>query len=139
MLNTTRQEAKKWLTNLTANVEKVNEKNARSYWKRGVNEYALELLDNLKYMTDNGNIPTTWQELKKALLNGADNWQHFSEVGCSLIYNDDIAKRLCTPSELKRTDNGRKEPNARENWIDYQARALFQASNRINKAFNGKV
>jgi hypothetical protein len=139
MLYATKTEAKEWLANLTANVEKVNAKNARSYWNRGVNEYAIELLETLEYMTDNGEIPTTWQELKKALLNGADNWQWYSEGGCSLCYDKQIAKRLCTPTELKRTDNGRKEPNSREDWIDCQARALYQASNRILHAFNMEV
>lgn len=139
MLNTTKTESKKWLANLTANVKERNAKNARSAWSRGVGEYALELLDNLEYMTDNGNIPTTWRELKKVLLNGADDWQQYSEGGCSLIYDGDIAKRLCTPTELNRTDNGRKEPNNRESWIDCQARALLQASARIHFAFNMEV
>lgn len=139
MLKTTTTEAKRWLENLTANTEKTNAKNARSAWARGVGEYALELLDNLRYMTDEGNIPTTWQELKKALLNGADDWQMYSEGGCALIYNGDIAKRLCNPSEMKRTDDGRKEPNARESWIDCQARALFQACNRILLSYSAEV
>ena len=139
MLNTTRTEAKRWLKNLTANVEKLNAKNARSAWGRGVGEYTEDLLYNLEYMTDNGEIPTTWRELEKGLLNGADNWQQYSEGGWSLCYDKQIAKRLCNPTELKRTDNGRKEPNSRENWIDCQARALYQASNRIRLAFNGEV
>lgn len=144
MLYTTKTEAKFWLINLTENVEKVNAKNARSYWNRGVNEYAIELLETLEYMTDNGEIPTRWIELEKALLNGADTWQQYSEGGCSLIYNCEIAKRLCTPSELKKVTNHGKaflfaNPNPRENWIDCQARALYQAGNRIYKAFNMEV
>ena len=140
MLNTTRQEAKKWLANLTANVEKMNAKNARSAWGRGVGEYTEDLLHNLSEALDDYEaIPTTTAELEKMMLNGADNWQHFSEGGCSLWYDFDIAKRLCNPSELKRTDNGHKNPNSRENWIDCQARALYQASNRIRLAFNGEV
>ena len=51
----------------------------------------------------------------------------------SLIYNEDIAERLCTPSELKKTRHGERRPNAREEWLDTQARALFQAYNLIGR------
>ena len=50
---------------------------------------------------------------------------------CSLIYDEDIAKRLCTPSELKRTNNGDRNPSSRETWLDMQARALSVAFRRI--------
>jgi hypothetical protein len=65
------------------------------------------------------------------MLNGAQDWDEYSYGGCSLIYNGDIAKRLCTPSELKRKRYGELNPNSRENWLDVQARALFRAQNRI--------
>jgi hypothetical protein len=48
--------------------------------------------------------------------------------------NEDIAERLCTPSELKKTRHGDRKPNSREEWLDVQARALYQASNRIKHA-----
>lgn len=34
------------------------------------------------------------KKLEKILLNGAKDWQEYSEGGCSLTYNEDIAKRL---------------------------------------------
>lgn len=34
-------------------------------------------------------------------------------------------------AELKRTDRGMNNPNSRETWLDVQARALYQACNRI--------
>lgn len=34
-------------------------------------------------------------------------------------------------AELKRTDGGMNNPNSRETWLDVQARALYQACNRI--------
>lgn len=34
-------------------------------------------------------------------------------------------------SELKRKHGGMYEPNSRETWLDVQARALYQACNRI--------
>lgn len=44
-----------------------------------------------------------------------------------MIYDREIAETLCTPSELRRTDYGRKDPNARETWMDVQVRAHVQA------------
>ena len=66
-----------------------------------------------------------------ALLNGAKDWSQYSWGGCSLIYDPDIASRLCCPSELKKTRNGERRPNSREEWLDVQARALYQAANRV--------
>lgn len=100
----------------------------RSAWDKGVTEYALELLEPLE---ENRNYNPA--ELKTKLLNGADNWDQFSYGGSALIYDCDIAERLCNPSELKKTRNGERNPNARETWLDVQSRALFQACNRIIK------
>ena len=94
----------------------------RSAWEKGVNEYALELIENI----DDNEIPT-----KEMMLNGARTWNEFSWGGCSLIYNGDIAERLCCPSELKRTRNGERKPNSREEWLDTQACALYQACKRV--------
>ena len=101
--------------------------NNRSAWNKGVNEYALELVEGLE-MED---IPVDTKELKTLLLNGAESWDQYSWGGCSLIYDFDIAERLCTPSELKKKKGGELNPNSREQWLDVQARALFQACNRI--------
>ena len=108
----------------------------RSAWDKGVTLYALELLDEIKESIDyNGKEPETMEELKKIALNGAENWEKYSWGGCALIYNADIAERLCTPSELKKTQNGERRPNSREEWLDVQARALRQAYNRIKWIF----
>lgn len=117
----------------------IAEENAteRSAWGRGVGVYALELVDDLQEWQawNNGaEIPTDRKELEKALLNGAENWARFSDGGCSLVYDGDIAERLCTPSELKRTRNGERNPNGRENWIECQARALCQAFRKVYRA-----
>ena len=74
---------------------------------------------------------TESKKVRAALLNGAADWSQYSWGGCSLIYNSDIAERLCNPSELKKTRNGERRPNSREEWLDVQARALFQAANRV--------
>lgn len=113
----------------------------RSAWDKGVTVYALELVDQLADAVRGGYIDATDlmapRMLRKALLDGADDWSSYSWGGCSLIYNSDIAERLCCPSELKRTRNGARRPNSREEWLDTQARALSQAANRVYKALRG--
>lgn len=94
----------------------------RSAWDRAVNAYAVDLLRDL-----NEENPIT----KETLLNGADNWDEYSYGGCSLIYDGDIAERVCTPSEFKKCKCGENNPNSRETWLDVQARALYQAATRI--------
>ena len=108
----------------------------RSAWDKGVTVYALELLDELEENREYSKADKYLHplELKNELLNGADNWNAYSWGGSSLIYNEDIAKRLCSPSELQKTRNGERRPNSREEWLDVQARALFQAANRIIRA-----
>ena len=109
----------------------------RSAWDKGVRVYADELLDELLDAIRGG-----WVDLddmasdnlvRKALLNGASDWREYSWGGCSLIYDGDIAERLCTPSELKRTKHGERRPNGREEWLDVQHRALSQASGKIRR------
>ena len=116
-------------------IEKQIRRNAgRSAWQKGVKKYALEMLDRLKYDYCGKDIAPhssasicNRQLLEKAVLNGADDFSQYSWGGCSLISDCDIAKRLCNPSELKKTKNGQLRPNSREEWLDTQARALFQA------------
>lgn len=72
-------------------------------------DYAIEMVDSLD--TD---IEFEYRTVEDMLLNGASSWYEYSCDGCSYIYDEDIADALCTPSELKRTDNGRKSPNARK-------------------------
>ena len=104
----------------------------RSAWDKGVNAYALELLDNLAELA-----PDDLRDraiIRAALLNGASDWQQYSYGGCALIYDSDIAERLCTPSELKRCRGGEWNLSSRENWLDVQARALRRAGFRVEAA-----
>lgn len=121
------------------NIEKVyqsiaNEKQ-RSAWDKGVTEYALELVEQLGEQIRDGDFEeldlSDSKKVLEALLNGAANWKQYSWGGCSLIYDCSIAKRLCCPSELRKTHNGERRPNSKEEWLDTQARALYQAANRI--------
>lgn len=104
----------------------------RSAWNRGVNAYADDMLDDLldwyPEIVENG----TRSDVEKALLNGADNWNQYSWGGCALIYDGDIAARLCSPSEYHKTNGGERRPNNREEWLDVQARALYQAARLVS-------
>lgn len=102
----------------------IEKRPARSAWSKGIKLYALELIEEMPAEQEFYGNPAD----KKELLNGADSWQQYSEGGCSLIYDGDIAERLCSPSEYKRTREGERQPNAREQWLDVQARALYQAA-----------
>ena len=106
-------------------------KPGHSAWARGVHAYAIELVEWLNDSADLSNEVM----LQKELLNGADNWRQYSEGGCALVYDADIAERLCSPSELKRCKGGERHPNARENWLDCQARALAQAALLVRRAY----
>lgn len=108
----------------------------RSAWNKGVSLYAWDLLDEIQERTNyEHKEPENADELKEYALNGAESWEQYSCGGSALIYNGDIADRLCNPSELKKTRNGERRPNSREDCLDTQARALFQAYNRIRRIF----
>ena len=110
--------------NARAIEKKLEERIDRSAWNKAINTYALELLEDI---TDDEEVT------RERLLNGANDWKQYSWGGSSLIYDCDIAERTCTPSELKKTRSGERRPNANEEWLDVQARALYQACNRIMK------
>jgi hypothetical protein len=102
-------------------IENISARKARSAWEKARNIYALELLEDAEEGFSSAD-----------LLNGARTWKEFSEGGSSLIYNADIAERLCSPSELKRTREGQRAPNSRESWLECQARCLSQAATLIS-------
>jgi len=106
-------------------------KAGRSAWDRGVKSYAIDLVEG---MNDSADLCNEWM-LQKELLNGAQSWAQYSEGGCALVYDADIAERLCSPSELKRCKDGERQPNSRENWIECQARALAQAAALVRRAY----
>ena len=103
-------------------LEKEKEKE-RSAWSHGEVRYAMELMNNVdgKEVTE------------KNLLGGSNNWHQYSEGGYTLIYDELICRRLCSPSEIKKTKDGERNPNKHETWIDVQARALYQAARLILK------
>lgn len=109
-------------------INKLHTIRTHSAWERGVIRYAIGLISGVEKTNLNR------EDIRAGvLLNGAQNWSDYSYGGCALIFNSDIAAALCTPSELKKTKNGERNPNSRENWLDVQARALFQAERKIKQ------
>lgn len=109
-------------------LNKLEKLTPRSAWRRAVVSDAVDLVDSLNC----SEIPNNWEELKKSLLNGAANWSAYSYGGCALVYDEDIARHYCTPSELRRVTRKdgtiSRRANAVENWLDVQAPALYQAA-----------
>lgn len=107
-----------------------------SAYKRGIKKYTDELLDNLEEMARSyKRLPKDENELENWLLKGARNWGDYSWRGYSLIYDSQIADRLCTPSEFRKKDGGRIRPNRYETWLDEQSKALYYAYLRIKDKF----
>lgn len=105
----------------------------RGAWANGVKCYAFDLLSRFEELCSyDENAP---EFTEKTLLNGAVNWLQYAEGGCGLCYNSAIAERLCNPTELKRTQGGAKNPNSRENWLQVEARALWQAWRMLRDAW----
>lgn len=119
-------------------IEALEKRTGRNAWSKGVNGYAKEIAESLKEAAEyEGREPESIEELNECMLNGARDWSVASWGGCFEIYDEDIAKRLCTPSELKKTRNGERRPNSREEWLDVQARALYQAAQIIRNIYRG--
>lgn len=127
-----------YTTVLAQAMQALEQRKDRSAWGRGVNGYAVDMLQQVEEYYEGGYISAddlaTWTTAEAVALNGARNWGQYSWGGSALVYDGDIAAALCTPSELKRTRNGERRPNSREEWLDVQARALRQAFRRMYAA-----
>lgn len=108
--------------------ERLSAFKARSAWGKGVKEIAECLLDKYEEIAQyRGGSDPVPPLTEKTVLNGANSWEQYCYGGCAMIYDREIAETLCTPSELRRTDHGRKAPNSHETWMDVQVRAHVQA------------
>lgn len=105
-------------------LQSINARKSRSAWGRAVNEYAYELAEEI----EDGKEYKDIKSFAIALLNGASDWNEYSEGGCSLISDYEIAERICTPSEFKKKKYGELHPCRGMSWIDLQGRALCAAS-----------
>lgn len=123
---------------LTTAMQTLEQRKDRSAWGRGVNGYAVDMLQQIQAYYNAGEISAenldNCTACQIVALNGARDWSEYSWGGSALIYDCDIAAALCNPSELKRTRNGERRPNSREEWLDVQARALSQAFRRMYAA-----
>lgn len=121
------------LTLLRSRVESVR---ARSACDKGVKTFALDLLDKyddlcLYYEQECRECPYF---CLSTVLDGCDDWEQYCYGGKALIYDVDIARSLCTPSELSRNAYGiNPPPNGTELWMDVQVRAYYQAFNLISR------
>lgn len=99
----------------------------RSQWDRGVEFYAHYLAEQLNdnYLSENIEV----EDITRILLNGTDNWHQFAWDGCGLIYNEDIANTLLTPSQQKRITQA--DTYGGLHLLDLEAKALVKAAARI--------
>jgi hypothetical protein len=113
-------------------LQEVKKLKVRGPWGKGVKLYAVELVESIEAEEITG-------VSEEMFLNGAQTWLEYSEGGCALIYDTDIAERLCSPTAWKSTKGGTKQPGAHygrcENWLSVQARALISAYILIKEAF----
>lgn len=127
-----------YTTILAKAAQTLEQRKDRSAWGRGVADYAVDMLQQIAGYYNGGYISSddlaTWATAEAVALNGARDWSEYSWGGSALVYDGDIAARLCCPSELKKTRNGERRPNSREEWLDVQSRALHQAFRRVYSA-----
>lgn len=105
-------------------LQSINALKGRSAWRRAVNEYAYELAESI----EDGKEFEDVNSFATELLNGACDWCEYSEGGCSLISDYEIAERLCTPAKFKKKKYGELPPYRGMSWIALQGRALCAAS-----------
>lgn len=109
---------------LVAEAEKMS-KSERSYWSRGVASLIRDYGEKVLQEHD-GEIISA-RDFYKLWNRGADSLRDAVYGGSFDIWNYDIAKRLCTPSELKKNNEGMRSPNKSESWLDVEIRAMYQA------------
>ena len=122
---------------LVAEAEKMS-KSERTYWSRGVASLIRDYGEDVLGEHD-GEIISV-RDFYKLWNCGNDSLRDAVYGGCFDIWNYDIAKRLCTPSGLKKSNEGMRNPNKREEWIDVELIAVQQAmykSFAIMKAVSG--
>lgn len=103
----------------------------KSAWSNGVKAYMHDFIDydDVLFSKLIKSQIFGFAGFEKILLNGANNWGHYSWGGCSLCYNYDILTRLCPASIIKKYENC-SMVNGVE-LLDIQARALRQACKKL--------
>lgn len=109
---------------LIAEAEKLS-KSERSCWSRGVASLIRDYAEEVLHEHDGEEVSN--KELFKLWSCGAETLRDAVYGGCFDIWNYDIAHRLCTPSELKKSNEGMRNPNRCETWLDVEYRAIYRA------------
>lgn len=126
------------IANIKAISEAIEARKERSAWRKGVQSYAFHILARFEdWRRFNESEGLECPELdERTALNGAHDWSAWAYGGCGLVYDNNIAVTLCTPSERERWHK-RGCPNManpRESWLDVEARAAWQAWRMIAEA-----
>lgn len=103
------------------------EKEERSQWNKGINEYAIDILERYEDLNNTSVMPSL-KNLQEKLLNGAPDWKQYSYGACALINRYDIAERLLTQNQRKKLPNTWKE-------LDEQTKALKITYRKIKKVY----
>ena len=107
----------------------------RGRFYQGAAKYVSEILEHAGFeQGDLNQLSVT--EFYARLLNGAGSWHHYSESGCALVANGEIAARLFYPYDVDRLR--RKDFCIGDDccaMINLQARALREAAEALSKAF----
>ena len=103
----------------------------RSAWSRGVNNIALNIVDEILQEYEGNEEPHFYRVDDFARHFYGVSLREAVDGGCFLIYDYDIAENFCTPSELNRVKNGERNPNSCETWLDVMYRGAYQAIRHI--------
>lgn len=111
-------------------VKAVGKSTKRGTFGKGVVEYALEIADEVHerdIQEGKDSFTLDSEGFENECLNCASDWMEYSYGGCALVSNHGIALRLASPSELRRTKEGGREPSGTKTWLDLQGSALVKA------------
>lgn len=118
--------------------DKVEKEPCKSAWEKGIKTYAFKLLDILEAYCGRGMkkyMPNNARAFEKMLRFGADSWTSCAYGGgVHFLNREEICKTLCSPSEQKKTNYGKRKPNSCETWEDVSARAYSQAATLLKIA-----
>ena len=103
----------------------------RSAWARGVNVIAMDIVSEIRENSNGNDAPHYYSVSDFCMGFYGVSLREAVNGGCFLVYDFDIAKNFCTPSELKRTKNGEYNPNRSEAWLDVMYRGAYQAIKHI--------
>lgn len=108
------------------------QKKARSTWSKGVYDYAIDTVEKCDWLENITNAKAVFNHCDAVNMDIHKLAHDLSFGGCYEIYDDCIARLLCTPSEKKRFFDNKGhwrggQPNKNECWLDVQTRAIIQA------------